>query len=63
MVSPSLTQKVLILVPPDFVTCYHFLNFQEKEMQRKMDMEMGGWVTSSQNETVGSQPQMEQARY
>ncbi|KAK3914114.1 Protein FAM177A1 [Frankliniella fusca] len=42
---------------------YHRIVAEEKEMQRKMDMEMGGWVSSSQIETVGSQPQMSQARY
>lgn len=38
---------------------------QEKEMQRKMDMEMGGWVTSSETEsnTIGNQPQVSHERY
>lgn len=34
-------------------------------MQKKMDMEMGGWVSSSEKDfnTVGDQPHSSQARY
>lgn len=44
---------------------YHRIVAEEKEMQRKMDMEMGGWVTSSETElkTIGNQPQVSQERY
>lgn len=44
---------------------YHRIVAEEKEMQKKMDMEMGGWVSSSEKDftTVGDQPHASQARY
>lgn len=44
---------------------YHRVIAEEKEMQQKMDMEMGGWVTSSERESgpVGDQPKGAHERY